>query len=265
MAVNKAIFEGFAQFFENPSREGLRELLRANVGEIDNLDFKEVLPDKTKLAKHLLAFSNTGPSALVVGIKEEQDGSVTPVGIANVTDKSDIYKKVDPYLPGEINFEILDFHYRDSEYGALVGKSFQVFLIESDPKHLPYLCIKSGDNLKENVVYVRKGTNTTEASHDDLQRIISKRIDTGFSSTNLLELEEHIAQLKLLYSEIKPIQKRPRSGTDLEKMARMFSGIERFLYTDEENPHYPKQSFDEFVAQCIEKKKRKILGVIEVD
>ena len=47
MVVQKAFHEGFARFFETPSREALRDLLKHSVGETDHIDFKAELPEKT--------------------------------------------------------------------------------------------------------------------------------------------------------------------------------------------------------------------------
>jgi hypothetical protein len=40
-AKRKSLNEEFVKFFENPTREGLRALLKNNFGELPNLDFKE--------------------------------------------------------------------------------------------------------------------------------------------------------------------------------------------------------------------------------
>jgi hypothetical protein len=48
--------EDFAQFFESPSRETLRELLRNTTGEYDDLDFKSELVPDDEIAKNILDF-----------------------------------------------------------------------------------------------------------------------------------------------------------------------------------------------------------------
>jgi len=50
MSIKKTFHEAFTKFFEEPTRDKLRELLKNNVGELDNLDFKESFPAKDKLA-----------------------------------------------------------------------------------------------------------------------------------------------------------------------------------------------------------------------
>jgi len=260
MAIEKKLYEGFAKFFEEPTREHLRELLESNIGEIDLLDFKEAWPSKYKLAKHVLAFSNSGGGILVVGVAEN-DGDLVSTGLNELKDKADIEKSISQYLPNGIKYEVLDFSYSASEYAELVGKSFQVMLIEHDPKRIPFLCKKSGDGIKDNVIYVRKGTSSTEASHDEIQKLINERIETGFSSSNVLELEEHLEQLKTLYSYT---QKYKNTGISIGLSGSAMKAF-RSMFTQENNPHYPSESYDEFIANIIKKKKKKIESIMEIE
>ncbi|MDJ0675396.1 MAG: hypothetical protein QNJ36_08475 [Calothrix sp. MO_167.B42] len=54
----KGLKENFAHFFESPSRETLRELLRDNTGEDDDLDFKIEITTDQELAKDILGMAN---------------------------------------------------------------------------------------------------------------------------------------------------------------------------------------------------------------
>ena len=247
-------------FLSNQNREFLRDLLKSNVGEIDSLDFKEIWPEKTKLAKHVLAFSNSGGGILVIGIAET-DGVLSSVGLEELQDKADINKKINKYFPNGVKYEILDFSYKESEYSALVGKSFQVMLIEYDHKKIPFISIKAGDGLKENTVYIRRGTNSTEANHDELQKLINERIQTGFDSSNILKLEEHLEQLKTLYSYIKKIKNIGISFGLSSSTMKAFNS----MFSQEINSYYPDETYDEFIADLIKKKKKKILSILELD
>lgn len=260
MAIEKRLYEGFAKFFEKPTRDHLRELLQSNVGEINLLDFKETWPSKFKLAKHVLAFSNSGGGVLVIGVAEK-DSDLESVGLVELTDKADIEKSISPYLPNGVNYDVLDFSYSASEYDDLVGKSFQVMLIEHDPKRIPFLCKKAGDGLKNNVVYIRRGTNSTEANHDEIQKLINDRIETGFSSSNILALEEHLEQLKTLYSYT---HKYSTVGFKFGLSSNTIRAFES-MFSREKNPHFPEESFDEFIATMIRKKKKRIENVAEID
>ena len=243
MAISKKHHEGFAKFFEEPTRESLRELLKHNIGELDGLDFKEVWPETPKLAKHILGFANSGGGALVIGVKENADGSGEPIGLEALSDKTNIIKKVKDYLPSQISPDIIDFPFKDSEYPTLKGKAFQVLLVESDPKHLPFLAKRDGEGVKRNAIYVREGVSTTEASHETLQKIINRRLDTGYSSQKTLELKDHIEQLKILDKE------RPSNKSNLSNYEKIF-GV---TLANRATPEYIQ-----FIESIYEKKKRLI-------
>jgi hypothetical protein len=256
----KQFDEAIAQFFEKPTREGLRELLRSNRGETDLLDFKEKWPSDAKSARHILALANSGGGVIVAGVRQEEDGSLTSVGLTKMRDKAEISKGLKGYFPPTLEYLVLDFAYKSSEYPDLVGKSFQVLIVESDPKALPYLAGRDGTGVRANAVYVRRKTESVEADHGELERLLNKRIETGYSSSRVLELEEHIAQLKTLYSSI------DRTKTGYHFPGLTIQGIlkESAFFSSKPNPHYPKETLDEYISQLIERKKRRIEEVLEL-
>lgn len=215
MKLNKQQHEAFAKFFEAPTRDGLREVLRQNIGETDYLDFKREWPEFTKLAKHILALANSGGGALIVGVEQAADGTVTSVGVPTLLDKEKLFKGIKAYVPENVNADLFDFAFQDSEYAAIKGKSFQVLIVEFDPRHIPLLATRAGDGIRDNVAYVRKGTNSDEATHADLQALISQRVDSGFSNTKTLKLSEHIEQLQVINKS-----RRVRGGLDIGALAQ---------------------------------------------
>lgn len=240
----------FSEFFAQPSKETLRPLLQLSVGETNNIDYKEVWPEKGKLAKHVLALANSGGGVLVVGVT---DGEVyNSVGLKELKDKTDIGKQLSNYIPKSLSFEVFDFDYGSSENSDLKGKKFQVLIVESDPKNLPYLAVKSADDLKNNAVYVRRDCSSTEAGHLELQALLDSRIATQAATKRLLDLEEHCEQLKVLYGQVK----------NPEQSAAFLLGgaIGRLLSTDilgaGINPR--KNPYKDFIEECIEKKKDRI-------
>jgi len=247
MNLSKGQYEGFTKFFEKPTKESLRSLIKENIGETDYLDFKETWVPFPKLSKHILALSNSGGGAIIVGVKENDDGTTTPVGLDEFQDKEKISKGVAKYLPTDISWEVFEFAYKDSEYPSLKGKKFQTLLVEYDAQFIPFLCLKAGDGLKDNTVYVRRGTSTTEATHEDLQKIINERIETGYSSTHAMALSEHLQQLKELY--------RTKEGSN------QFSAAVRIMAMFEGDKF---KDYHDFISVLIEKKRNKIEEELEL-
>src|SRR4051794_32731053 len=99
MAQSTFFREDLAKLLESPSRERLRELLKNNYGEFTECDFKEKWPSDTSLAKHILAMANSGGGIIIVGVRENNDRTLEPIGLAELSDKEEIYKGVERYLP----------------------------------------------------------------------------------------------------------------------------------------------------------------------
>lgn len=199
MKLAKSQHEAFAQFFEQPTRERLRELIKQSIGETDYLDFKVEWPDLVKVSKHILALANSGGGALVLGLNQTDEGNIETVGLTEFKDKVDVAKTARNYVPTNVQYEVFDFSYTESEYPSLKGKMFQVVLVEYFENILPLLSLKEGNGIKGNVAYIREGTESTEANHQQLERLINLRIESGYSSSHTLDLREHLDQLQVLY------------------------------------------------------------------
>lgn len=247
MAILKEQHETFARFFAEPTREALRELLRRNIGETDYLDFKADWPALQKLARHVLALANSGGGALVVGITQQPDGSLIASGMPVIKDKAQLIPPLSAYLPKALEYEILDFTFTASEYETLVGKSFQVLLVEDKPEQLPFLALKKAEDLRTGAIYVRVGTTSTEAGHVELQEVINRRIESGYSSQSALELDKHLAQLRTLDEQ--------RHDND--------SWISEF-FRDQKSRFEDRQSNDHkfFIEDAYELKKQLILRLL---
>lgn len=200
--IKKNQHEEYKRFINKPTRESLRTLIEFNTGEADYLEFKSNWQSFPNIAKLVLAFANSGGGVLIVGIEERVDNTYKSIGIDKLLDKDEISKGIQKFIPVEVEFNFLDFNFENSEYHDIKGKIFQVIIVEYNEKILPILSLKEGDGIKANVVYLRRGTSTTEANHIELQKIINKRIETGYSSTHVLELLDHLEQLKTLYQSI---------------------------------------------------------------
>lgn len=247
----KGLREAFAEFFEQPTRPGLRKILQDNVGEFDHIDFKEAWPAKPKLARHILGFANSRGGIMIVGVKEAEDKSLTPDGLPSLTDKTDIKNDVKKFLPHGLDYNVFDFHFTESEYAAIKGKTFQVLLVEDRPEHLPFLAVADGTDIKCSVAYVRDGAETIAATHHQFQAILNRRIATGHSTQRELSLNEHLDELKALYGRIP------------ERLPFRYPATPTLSLTmSNKNPVYPKESFDAFIARLIETKKNEIEALL---
>jgi hypothetical protein len=255
MVAPKSYKEAFARFFEEPTRERLRELLRENLGETKLLDFKEAWPKHPALAKHVLALANTGNGCVVAGVKENDDKTLEPVGLSQLTDKVDIINGIKSFLPSDLltRLEVLDFAFEASEYPKLIGKAFQVLLVEFSPEHTPAVSLREGDGIRNAAVYVRREGQTAEATHDELQAIINKRIETKYSTSDEISLKQHMEQLRVLYTEI------PRTISFAQSFFGSLTGAGSVFRV---NANAPEESYEDFVKRMIELKKRIISRTI---
>lgn len=251
------LYEAFFECFQNPTRENFRRFLTSHIGEKDFVDFKSSWPEYSALAKHLLAMGNSGGGAIVIGIKEEQDAhTLTPVGINSPIDTADVSKGIQKYIPSTLlkSIDVIQFAYKASEYGDIEGKTFQMVLVTPDVEHTPFLSRKAGTAITADAIYIRRGTRTELANHDEMQALLNQRIETRYSTSKEISLGEHLGQLKILYSQI------PRTLAESPAITRMLSSfkLSADLLKSVPNPEYPKEEFADFVTKCIENKKKRI-------
>lgn len=270
MAVRgRGLHEDFARFAENPSRESFREFLRNNVGEVLQCDFKEDWPSFPRLARHLLGFGNSGGGCIIIGIAEREDKTLNAKGLDKLSDKTEVFNGIKKFLPYALlpNVDILNFTYEASEYPAIIGKKFQVVFVEDDPKHLPFVACTDGDGIRNNAIYVRRGTSTEEANYEEVQQLINRRIDTGYSTQREIDLQTHLEQLKILFRQVERYHVRTKGGIFDEVGVAARSGLfSSALFGQREsvpNPRYPKEDLEAFIVRMIERKKRRI--EIELD
>lgn len=241
--------EEFARFLENPSREGLREVIKNHHGELSDLDFKAQLPEPAKLAKHILGMANSGGGCLIAGVSENDDGSIEPKGLVKLEDKADIDNSIRKFLPQTLmeNLSILDFSYPASEYPKLVGKTFQILIVSDNPAHLPVLSLVDGNDIRATTIYVRRHAATTEANHEEFQGVINRRIESGHSTRQEVSLEKHLQDLKTLYSHLE----RHRLLNPIESIFGMAGVAMR-----------PMETHGMFLTRMLEEKKKYIAKLL---
>lgn len=250
----KGFKEEFAKFFENPTRDGLRDLLQNHGGEQPNCDFKAQWPEHSGLSKHILGMANSGGGALIFGVEEQEDHTFEPVGLPTLKDKADITNGLKNYLPNALLriVETIDFPFDASEYPKLVGKKFQVLFIGYEPDHIPFLSLKAGPKIESNRVYIRREGVTEEANYDELQRVLNNRIETGYSTRKEMDLKEHLAQLRVLIEEVRYVP-----GGLIQALGALQSLVRM------QNPRL-NEDFEESVLRIIDLKKQRIYQELDI-
>lgn len=261
--------EALADVFKDPTRDSVRDLLKQNTGEAANLDFKESWPADDKLVRHVLALGNSGGGCLVIGVAERPDKTLDLVGLPEMRDKVDVTKKLHALVPDALRKDlgIHDFAYDSSDYEALQGKKFQLVLVLPDPEHMPFVAESGSGDARRGAVYVRRGTESVEASQAELQRIINDRLATGKSTAATLSLEEHFDQLEVLEQRI-PRRVATVEGSSVQSILRTFASINLngFLGSGGSvpNPYFPKEDVKAFTARMFEAKKKRIERELDV-
>ncbi len=254
---SKTVHEAFSRFFEKPTRESFRSLLKEHVGELRNCDFKEDWPDTGALAKHLIGIGNAGGGCLVLGVKENDDKSTSPQGLQQIKDKADISNALKTYLPEPLlaAIETADFKYEASEYAALVGKLFQVIFVHARPEGLPFVAQRGTAGLRAGGIYVRREGQTEEASYEEIQNLIRQKLAATPQTEEARGIKEHLEELKVLYAEIPRHLNSPGSLFEplFSKTAQQFASM--FVGASKPNPNYPSEDYQAFVRHILDAKK----------
>lgn len=204
----------FELFFKEPTHDRLEHLLENNLGEHAQCDFKaqwslkdNKKPDWAEYARDILALANSGGGCLILGVEEQKQKKVLiSKGLSTLIDGSDVTKGLYKYLPRNLRYEFGNFSFKtvdeDTENkNSVTEKRFQVFFIWDEPTALPFLSTGETEGLLNNAIYVRRGTSSTIADHHEVQSIVNRRIETGYSSRPELDLRSHLKQLRILIEE----------------------------------------------------------------
>lgn len=251
----------FAPFFRDPDRAKLRDILKDNLGEFNHLDYKETMIEASKLARVIISMANSTGGIIVFGVRELKDNTYDPIGLDTLEDKTHIQQRLSRYIPENLEYEILDFAYDESEYGLLRGKKFQVILVKDTPENIPFLPESAGESIQRNRIYYRGNTNSDEATYEQIQEILERRTTAITGMTSKETFKNDLFQLKELYHHLSLSHTVSKENFAAALGAGM-GGVWGAWYESTPNPYYPEESFDEFVARMIARKKSIIEGAI---
>ncbi|MYL39050.1 RNA-binding domain-containing protein [Halobacillus litoralis] len=148
--------EKFAAVLENAHRENFLDLVDENM-EDNNLDFKETWIKNAELAKIMLGMGNIGGGLIIIGVKEVENNRMEPIGLETTYDRSQLYNKVEKFIPSSFDFHTIAFEYPEKGYEERVnGKSFQLIKIEKQDENLPLVATSSsGNTIIAGHIYIR--------------------------------------------------------------------------------------------------------------
>ena len=152
---------------QEPTLDKFREFLRSQTGEHNSIDFKGQWIEDAALAKEILAMANTYGGIVVFGVAENDDKSIRIDGLAKIKDKAVVSNGIKKFLSSNLKYEIYDFSYTTSEYETLNGKHFQMLVVEDTPEYIPFLAKKESGTLKQNMIYIRRGTSCEIANEEE--------------------------------------------------------------------------------------------------
>ena len=264
MAFPKQLKDIVYALLQEPTLEKFREFLHAQLGEHNSIDFKEQWIEGASLAKEILALANSQGGIIVFGVAENDDKSTRIEGLVTIKDKAVISNDIKNYLSSDLKYEVYDFSYTTSEYETLNGKHFQMLVVEDTPDHIPFLAKKESGSLKQNMIYIRRGTSCEIANQEELGALLKRRINFMHPlNGEPLGLDEHLNQLKELYEHIEKVKvyyKNPFSGALTGLVGSVWGQPQK----TEPNPLYPDEEYEEFISRMITAKKNKIERILDL-
>lgn len=272
--VNPQIKDHFYdQFLKEPTKDNFRDFMKKSCGELKEMDFKETWIDKGPLAKIMLAMANNGGGIIVFGVKENEDNTFDILGLDSLKDTADISNSISRLVSSSLDYEVFNFVFDSDVYGKFENKKFQIMVIHDTPERLPFVSLGQSEKIEKDVIYVRRGTKSEKATSEEINRIIERKIATIYSENTDMSLDQHLEQLKKLYSELpQKIQVLVRKGTQPNFAAALKVFGERIgalygtpdEYEEKDNPNYPDEGYEAFILRMINAKKLKIEKVLDL-
>lgn len=263
----------YDQFLKEPTKDNFRDFMKKSCGELNEMDFKETWIDKGPLAKIMLAMANNGGGIIIFGVKENEDNTFDVLGLDNLKDTADISNSISRLVSSSLDYEVFNFVFDSDVYGKFENKKFQIMVIHDTPERLPFVSLGQSEKIEKDVIYVRRGTKSEKATSEEINRIIERKIATIYSENTDMSLDQHLEQLKKLYSELpQKIRVLVRKGSQPNFAAALKVFGERIgalygtpdEYEEKDNPNYPDEGYEAFILRMINAKKLKIEKVLDL-
>ena len=180
------------KLLQEPTLDNFREFIHSQMGEHNAIDFKGQWIEGAALAKEILALANSKGGIIVFGVAENEDKTTKIDGLSEIRDKAVISNDIKNYISSDLKYDVYDFSYETAEYEVMKGKKFQMLVVEDTPEHIPFLAKRESGSLKQNMIYVRRGTSCEIANQEELDRLLKRRINYLHPvKGEPLDLEEH--------------------------------------------------------------------------
>ncbi len=263
----------YDQFLKEPTKDNFRDFMKKSCGELNEMDFKETWIGKGPLAKIMLAMANNGGGIIIFGVKENEDNTFDVLGLDNLKDTADISNSISRLVSSSLDYEVFNFVFDSDVYGEFENKKFQIMVIHDTPERLPFVSLGQSEKIEKDVIYVRRGTKSEKATSEEINRIIERKIATIYSENTDMSLDQHLEQLKKLYSELpQKIRVLVRKGSQPNFAAALKVFGERIgalygtpdEYEEKDNPNYPDEGYEAFILRMIDAKKLKIEKVLDL-
>lgn len=220
--------------------------------------------EKAELLKDILAFCNAWrrtDAFILIGVEEIKGGESKVVGMTDALDDGQIQQFVNGKTQRPVNFS----------YKNLPFKGKRIAVIQIPVQERPIYLKKDYGSLKANVVYLRRGSSTTEATPDEIVKM--RDINVSFPAENVPRLflafrnseNDHEQLFKVpayriqnkdyVLSKLNNLRIADKDLQLIEKHKSVLDGIED-RYPDG-NAFYPYKvddvkKFNEKIAQAIE-------------
>ena len=119
-------------------------------------------------------------------------------------DEATARKQLGRFLPLELLYYLLNFHYPTGAYDGLAGQTFQILLVPDQPLALPFVCESEGKKCHKAAIYHRSGTSAEQADYQAVQIMLNRRLEAERMGFNGSDLEELLQNLQLLYTYLPP-------------------------------------------------------------
>jgi len=133
---------------------------------------------KSELLKDILAFANAwrrGTAYILLGVKEVKGGRSKPIGITNELDDAQLQEFINKKTQRPVNFT----------YKTYSIDNLKVGIIEIPVQQRPVYITKDYGKIKRNVVPIRIGSSTSEASPDEVVRMAKAEFSQNIELPNL--------------------------------------------------------------------------------